>query len=292
MTIPLEESYAYCKSLSRRTAGNFYFSFLTLPADRFRDMCVLYAFMRVSDDLGDDVQVPIAQRAEQLAGWRKSLEHALNDARFDHAVFPALAGLIRRCQIPHEYLFAVLDGVQMDLEPAGFETFEELSNYCYHVAGAVGLCCIHVCGFHEQRAVEHAVDCGLAFQLTNILRDLGEDAAMGRVYLPREDLQRFGYTEEDLVAHRRDERFVELMRFEVERAKTYYRRAENLFECLEPPGKPMLSAMLRIYGGLLAEIERKNYDVFNGRIKLPGWRKLLISLDAIVRQRWLAKIGG
>jgi phytoene synthase len=140
-----------------------------------------------------------------------------------------------------------------------------------------------VWGFHDGRARDRAVDCGLAFQLTNILRDLGEDAAMGRVYLPGEDLRRFGLTAADVAGHCRDERFVELMKFEVERARSFYRRAEELFEYLEPPGKRVLSAMLRIYGGLLTRIERSGYDVYRRRIRLPAWRKLWIALDTVVR---------
>lgn len=285
MTNSLEESYNYCQSLSRRTARNFHYSFLTLPADKRRDMCVLYAFMRLSDDLGDDTTIPSAERAERLNRWRVSLKQSLDDAGFNHDVFPALADVVRRYEIPHEYLFTVIDGVRMDLEPVGFETFDELSRYCYQVAGVVGLCCIHVWGFQDERAVPLAVDCGLAFQLTNILRDLGEDAAMGRVYLPREDLRRFDYTAEDLAQHCRDERFVELMRFEVERARSYYHRAEELFDYLEPAGRPILSAMLRIYGELLTKIERRRYDVFSRRVRIPAWRKLWIALNAVVRNR-------
>jgi phytoene synthase len=243
--------------------------------------------MRVSDDLGDDQSVPVAERAQLLKAWRSDLEAALNGSRFGHALFPALADVVERCGVPHEHLFAVLDGIEMDLDPTGFESFEELSQYCYRVAGAVGLCCIHVWGFHDERAIDRAIDCGLAFQLTNILRDLGEDAAMGRVYLPREDLQRFDYSAEDIAAQRYDERFVELMQFEAERARVYYRRAEELHDYLEPAGKPIFQAMLQIYGGLLDAIERRKYDVYSSRVSLPRWRKLLISFDAIVRQRWL-----
>jgi 15-cis-phytoene synthase len=208
----------------------------------------------------------------------------------EHPVFPALAEVVARHRIPHEYLFAVIDGVRDDLDPTGFETFDDLSRYCYHVAGAVGLCCIHVWGFRDERAIERAIDCGMAFQLTNILRDLGEDAGMGRIYLPREDLQRFDYTEHDLAAHCRDERFHRLMRFQVDRTKEYYRRAEELFDYLEPAGKPIYAAMLRIYGGLLAKIERRDYDVFSRRIRLPRWRKLLIALGAVVRYRWMGRM--
>lgn len=286
MTVSLEESYAWCRSLARRTAGNFYFSFLTLPADRLRDMCVLYAFMRVSDDIGDDDRVPVSRRIEELASWRHSLERALLRGQFRHQAFPALADVVDRYRIPPQYLFNVLDGVRADLEPVHFTTFTELSDYCYRVAGVVGLCCIHVWGFHDDRAVDRAVDCGLAFQLTNILRDLREDAARGRIYLPREDLERFDYAPQDLTAGRRNGRFDELMRFEVDRTRDYYRRAEELFQYLERPGRPILSAMLEIYGGLLSEIERRNYDVFSRRIALSRWRKLWISARSIARHRW------
>ena len=292
MNTSLEESYTYCKSLSRKSAGNFHFSFLTLPADLFRDMCVLYAFMRLSDDLGDDETLPALDRLQQLTNWRKSLQSALAGDRFDHEVFPALAEIVRKYDIPHEYFFAVLDGVQADLEPGGFETFEELTQYCYQVAGAVGLCCIHIWGFHDERALMRAVDCGIAFQLTNILRDLGEDARMGRCYLPREDLKRFDYGEDEIAAGLRDERFFALMQFEVERTRSYYHRAEELFAYLDPPGQPIYSAMLKIYGGLLEKIERSDYDVYSRRIQLPRWRKLMISLESIVRHRWLGRTGG
>ncbi len=288
MTYSLPESYDHCKSLAQRTARNFYYSFLTLPADGFRDMCVLYAFMRVCDDIGDDEGLAADERRARLGQWGESLERALR-GEFDHILFPALADVVCRHQIPHQHLYDVIDGVRMDLEPAGFETFDDLSHYCYHVAGAVGLCCIHIWGYHDERAAAAAIDCGLAFQLTNILRDLGEDADAGRIYLPREDLRRFGYSETDVQNRRRNAQFVELMRFQVERARGYFRSAERLFDYLEPDGKPVLSAMIRIYGGLLEQIERRNYDVFAGPIRMPGWRKAMISLDTIVRRRWLAQ---
>ena len=281
----LEQSYAWCKSLTKRTAGNFYSSFLALPRHLFRDMCVLYAFMRVSDDLGDEGDIPNDQRAGLLESWRKSVGRALRGEQFDHSLLPALRDVVERHGVPHEHLFAVIDGIATDLNPQGFETFEELERYCYHVAGAVGLCCIHIWGFHDERAIERAIDCGVAFQITNILRDLAEDMEMGRVYLPREDLRRFDYTAQDIAAHRHDERFVRLMQFEVERARVYFCRGEELSDYLDPAGKPIFRAMLRIYGGLLNEIERRNYDVYSGRVTLPRWRKLLITMGAIVRRR-------
>lgn len=292
MTVLLNDcqaSYTYCTALTRQTAGNFYFSFITLPADRQRDMCVLYAFMRVCDDLGDDESVPLEGRAENLRRWREDVGCALSGEDAGHPVLPALVEIVNRYDIPHEYLFAVIDGVEQDLHPVEFATYEELSDYCWHVAGAVGLCCLHVWGFRGEEAIPLAIECGKAFQLTNILRDLGEDIRMGRVYLPAEDLERFGYSRDDLREHRRDERFTALMQFEVERAKACYAQAERLFEWLEPPGRPVYASMLRIYGGLLRKIERSGYDVFSQRIRLSRWHKLAIAVSATVRHRWLRR---
>jgi phytoene synthase len=172
----------------------------------------------------------------------------------------------------------------MDLTPRTFTTFTELSEYCYHVAGAVGLCCIRIWGYHTDQAEELAVDCGLAFQLTNILRDLAEDAALGRIYLPQEDLERFGYTADDLRQQRRNREFRNLMAFETERAWFYYRRSEPLLDDVEPAGRPVLGAMREIYGGLLSEIERRTFDVFTRRVRLPVWRKLWIAGKAVCRK--------
>lgn len=283
--IALDDSYEWCRKVARRTARNFYFSFLTLPRELFRDMCVLYAFMRVTDDIGDDERVPIDERRERLERWKRDVAAALEGLPVEHPVFPALVEITRRHRIPQEHLAAVLDGVAMDLDFAGFETFEELERYCYHVAGTVGLCCIRIWGYHDERAIPAAIDCGLAFQLTNILRDLGEDANAGRIYLPRADLQRFDFTAEDLRAQSRDDRFERLMRFEADRAQQAYARARALFDYLEPPGKPILAAMFGIYGGLLAKIEARGFDVYSRRIRLSRPRKLAIALGALWTHR-------
>lgn len=284
MTPTLEDSYEYCHLLTRRTARNFYYSFLTLPRDRFRAMCVLYAFMRVTDDLGDD-ETPGVDRAAALERWRSELLFAWNSGHCQHPVLPALVDMLRKFQVPLPYLLDVITGVEMDLGMVDFESFERLADYCYHVAGAVGLACIHLWGFHDERALAAAVDCGTAFQLTNILRDLQEDARRGRVYLPREDLERFHLTTDDLKDGCNDGRFQQLMQFEVSRAREFYGRARTLFEYLDPPGQPILDTMLRIYGGLLDEIERRRYDVFTRRVELSCGRKLLIAGRAIVHHK-------
>ena len=298
-TVPsLAESYEACRVLTRRTAHNFRFSFLTLPREQRRAMNALYAFNRITDDLGDDESLPVEERRNRLAAWRESVRAVLavappaavlplnpQPSTFDRYL-PAILDMVARHHIPHEYLFAVIDGVKLDLHPVEVATFEELERYCYHVAGAVGLCCIHVWGFRDDPAVRQlAIDCGLALQLTNVLRDLAEDADRGRVYLPREDLDRFGYSADDLHRRVRDQRFRDLMRFEVDRAKTYYASGERLFDNLEPPGKSILRAMLDIYGGLLREIERRDFDVFSQRVSLPKWKKLWFAGRAVLKQR-------
>lgn len=286
--LSLDESFKFCRTLSRRTARNFYFSFLTLPADRRRDMCALYAFMRVTDDHSDDESRPITERVRLLNAWRAGLSTALADDASDHPVLHALVDVVRRHKIPYEHLFAVLDGVAADLAPVRYETFDDLSAYCYRVAGAVGLCCIHVWGFDgSAEAVARAVDCGNAFQLTNILRDLAEDADRDRVYLPQEDLRRFDYTADDLLNRVKDKRFDALMQFETDRAADYYRRAQELFPHLESPGRPIYAAMLEIYGGLLDRIVETGYDVFTRRVRLSRTRKLWITLRSIIRYRCL-----
>ncbi|VAX40874.1 Phytoene synthase [hydrothermal vent metagenome] len=285
MSHSLTESYTYCTALTKRTAGNFYYSFLTLSRERRRDMCALYAFMRQCDDLGDDESQSLEQRKTGLNSWRNDLNKALNNEEPAGLILPALVEVVHRYRIPSEYLLAVIDGVLMDLEHTGFATFEELKKYCYHVAGAVGLCCIHIWGFHDDRAIEAAIDCGLAFQLTNILRDLKEDSERNRIYLPQEDMQQFCYSADDLAASTINESFQKLMQFEVNRTKEEYQKANALFEYLDPPGRPILAAMLKIYGGLLNKIEQQNYNVFNSRIKLTKCHKLWITFNSIVCKR-------
>ena len=224
----------------------------------------------------------ICRRRDDLSRWRNDLQSALNGELPDHPIWPAIVDIIRRFDIPVPHLTAVIDGVEMDLTPHAFATFPDLSNYCYHVAGAVGLCCIRVWGCRDEAAVPFAVECGLAFQLTNILRDLAEDADQGRIYLPEEDLQRFGYTADDLRRRAINQEFRNLMAFETERAWFCYRRAEHLMAYLPPPGRRVLRIMREIYGGLLHEIERRDFDVYTRRVHLPAWKKCWITARALL----------
>ncbi len=302
----IDKSYDYCRELTQRTAHNFRFSFMTLPSEKRRAMNALYAFNRITDDFGDDPTVSLDLRRTRLTAWRQSLKAVLwnppDDVRvddlpktaevatlFSHPALPAVADMVARYHIPHEYLFAVIDGVEMDLHPLNVQTFADLEKYCYRVAGAVGLCCIHVWGFRDEQAKIVAVDCGLALQLTNILRDLGEDSSLGRIYLPQEDLQRFEYSADDLRARVCDARFQSMMRFQVDRARSYYERAEQLFQHLEPHGRPILRAMLDIYGGLLKEIKRRDFDVFSQRVSLAKWKKLWFAGRAVLQSKLTLK---
>jgi phytoene synthase len=282
---PLARSYAYCERLARREAGNFYHAFRVLPNAQRRAMCALYAFLRVADDLSDGPEA-LADKRHALRLWRDGLAGALQ-GHYTHRLHPALHHTLLAHRVPHAYLEAVLDGVEMDLEPVAFTTFEELQRYCYRVASAVGLACIHIWGFRDDRAVCYAEKAGVAFQLTNILRDLGEDAARGRIYLPCEDLERFGYSAAQLRAGARTDPFRALMRFEVKRAHAFYDEAMPLAELLPPPGRAVFWVMARTYRGLLQEIERRGYDVFSSRVRLSAWNKLCLGVRALpLRWGW------
>jgi phytoene synthase len=281
----LAESYRCCEAVARREAGNFYPAFRVLPREQRLAMCALYTFMRIADDLSDE-PAPTEVKRRQLADWRCGLDAALA-GHYQHPAHAALHHTVERYGIPREYLEAVLDGVAMDLEPVDYATFAELRLYCYRVASAVGLACIHIWGFRGEECKRYAEDAGLAFQLTNILRDLGEDAGRGRIYLPREDLQCFGYDAERLRQGQRDEEFRALMRFEVQRARQYYEAAWPLLPRLAPSGRAVFLLMARTYRGLLEEIERREYDVFSRRVRLSRWRKLLLALRVLpVRLGW------
>ena len=201
--VTVEQSYQYCVQVARSRAKNFYYSFVLLSAQQRKAMCAIYAFMRYCDDLSDE---PGASRAA-VDRWRADMEEALQGRFADHPLWPAFHHTVRRFGIPHEYFRQMIDGISSDLEPRRLETFDELYRYCYQVASVVGLTIIHIFGFDTRSALPLAEKCGVAFQLTNILRDIREDAERGRIYLPAEDLRRFGVTEEDLRSGNRSPRF-------------------------------------------------------------------------------------
>jgi phytoene synthase len=292
MNDDLAASYAHCQRVARSSGSSFYYSFLMLPRRERLAMCALYAFLRRTDDLGDgdealgepsDESVKIIERRRwQLKAWRQSLAEAM-DGRCDDPVLPALADALRSYSIPIEYLNTAIDGVEMDLDVRRYGTFAELETYCQRVASAVGLACLRVWGCQKPEAEGPARRCGVAFQMTNILRDLKEDAARDRIYLPREDLARFGYSEGDLLAGLYNDRFQRLMQFEIVRTERLYEEARELDRWLAPDRRRVFGSMMAMYQALLAEIKRRDGDVLTARVRLGGFRKMRIAA------RWLLR---
>jgi 15-cis-phytoene synthase len=272
--VGLKASYAFCQNIARTRARNFYYSFLLLSRDQRAAMCAIYAFMRYCDDISE------AEGAshEGIERWRCDLDLALRGQYGENLLWPAFHDTVQRYKIPHEYFYEMIAGVGSDLEPKQLQTFDELYRYCYQVASVVGLTIIHIFGFDSPDALVLAERCGIAFQLTNILRDVREDRENGRIYLPEGDIARFNA---DLARH--DERFVRLMSFEAQRARAYYEESRPLIALVHPRSRPSLWALIEIYRRLLTRIERSNFDVLDKRIRVPTWEKLSILASAALR---------
>lgn len=270
----LAESYAFCEGVARKQAKNFYYSFLLLDADRRRAMCAIYAFMRYCDDLSDGEGV--SDRGIAIAQWRHSLDKAFAGNLPEHALWPAFLHTVAHYKIPHYYFFEMIEGVSSDLEPRRIRTFEQLYDYCYHVASVVGLTIIHIFGFESPEALVLAEKCGIAFQITNILRDVREDAENDRVYLPEEDLDRFGVVREDLLADTASPQLKKLLEFEAARARGYYRDSAPLVGMVEKESRASLRALIGIYARLLDRIVGSDYEVLRRRVRVPTWEKVSI----------------
>jgi len=275
----LEASYYYCRQITRAAARNFYYAIFLLPRPKRDALCALYAFMRRADDISD-TPGDKATKLERMAAWRQSLDRALLGSSDGDPGLVALRDAMARYAIPPRYLHDLISGTEMDLSVARYPTFESLREYCYRVAGTVGLCCIHVFGFHDPRATELAEKLGIAFQLTNILRDVKSDYEMGRVYLPQEDLARFACRAEDLAGPLTPP-LGELLAFEAERAWEFYQGGAELIALVEEDSRPALWALVRIYSGLLEKIEARGYDVFAAeRVRLSSAYKTWVMMRA------------
>jgi 15-cis-phytoene synthase len=293
----IDQSYQYCHAVARRAGSSFYPCFIVLPGPQRRAMEAIYAFMRHTDDLGDQPPSPDDPVSRQLAAldaWRTALDEALLAPPAAHGppptahgprptahCLPALADTVHRFNISPEHFHAVIDGVEMDLRGRSYETFDQLAEYCHRVASAVGLACIRVWGFRGDEPTEPARACGLAFQLTNILRDLKEDAARGRIYLPQEDLRQCGYSPESLARGETGPSFRRLMELEIGRAKTFYHEGAALFDHLERPGQRILGMMLGVYHRLLCQIDRDPTAVLTRRLRVGRLDRLRLA------GRWL-----
>ncbi len=257
-------SYQHCRGLARRAARNFYYGFRLLPAEKRDALCALYAFMRRADDISDDAG---SAKAAGLAAWRASLDRALAGDYGGHPSLPALHHAVQRYGIPARYIHDVLSGAEMDLSIFAYPSFDRLREYCYRVAGAVGLCCIHVFGFADTRALELAEKLGIAFQLTNILRDVPRDLEMGRVYLPQDELARFGCPPGQLASWAQDPAqhgaVRELFRFQAARAWQFYEEGLGLIALVNADSRAALWALADIYSGILQKIEARDYAIFS-----------------------------
>ena len=282
---PVALSYEWCRALAKQRAKNFYYSFRLLSRKQHDAICAVYAFMRVCDDLSDDAGMSLEQRHAALASWRRDLDLALGGLKTMplHPVWLALYDAVLKYKIPREYLHQMIDGVTSDLDFRPVETFDQLYRYCYQVASVVGLTVIHIFGFKGQEALPLAEKCGIAFQLTNILRDVREDAQNGRVYLPAEDLARFGVAPAQLEQGPRDDAFRNLMRFEAERARRYYDESKPLVELVDRGSRASLRALIEIYSQLLDRIVASDFDVLEQRIALTTWEKVAILIREKLR---------
>jgi phytoene synthase len=253
-------SYQHCRNLTKAAARNFYYGFALLPAAKRDALCALYAFMRRADDISDS-DGEARDKQVTLKGWRATLDEALAGNYNGNPILPAFHHTVTRYEIPPAYFHDLLSGAEMDLSVRRYETFDLLRQYCYCVAGTVGLCCVHVFGYRDRAALELAPMLGIAFQLTNILRDVREDFGMGRVYLPQEDLARFGCTEQSLGDRAASPEFVRVMKFEAERAWQFYEEGARLQSLISRDSQAALWTLTRIYSGVLRKVETIDYDV-------------------------------
>jgi len=291
----LTMAYSVCRGITRTNAKNFYYAFLVLPKRKRESLCAVYAFMRRYDDIADDSTLSLEERRFKLNTWLDALHQVQQGQPSDDPILLALTDTQRRYTIPAGLLDELAMGTAMDVESAPenlqtplpadvaavpltvqYITFEDLKVYCYRVASVVGLVCIHIFGYRDPAAEPLAEKCGLAFQLTNIIRDVKEDAAMGRVYLPEEDLSRFGLSAADLLSTPDAARFRPLLTLEADRAREFYQAGDQLIPYISEDSQPALWVLVNIYRRLLEKIAERQYDVFSGKISLTVSEKLRI----------------
>jgi 15-cis-phytoene synthase len=293
-------AYSVCKGITRTAAKNFYYAFLVLPRRKREALCAVYAFMRRCDDITDDASLSIRERRQKLDAWLDALHRAQQGQPTDDAILLALTDAQRRFAIPAGLLDELAHGTAMDVEVSEedpeaasaptsslniqYKTFEDLRLYCYRVASVVGLVCIHVFGYRDPEAEPLAETCGLAFQLTNIIRDVKEDAALGRVYLPEEDLAKFSLSAADLLRAPDPVRLRPLLALEADRAREFYAAGDALIPYVAEDSQPALWVLVNIYRSLLEKIAAKQYDVFTSKVSLSTWEKLRVLAKGFLRR--------
>jgi len=286
--VTIAEAYAVCRTIAQREAKNFYYSFRVLPEHKRNAMCAVYAFMRRADDISDDETMPVQQRREVMAQWLAAWREARRSGASDDPVFLALNDTQTRFAIADALLEELVQGTTMDLEPRPqsenelqtFATFEELYRYCYLVASVVGLVCIRIFGYTDARAEKLAEETGIAFQLTNILRDVKEDAERGRIYLPLDLLHEFGVSVDrvEMLAGGAAMETKERVMLDAlgSRAERYYSSADRLLPLIDPDSRAALWVLVEIYHRLLHKIAKADSDVFSERISVSTPAKMAI----------------
>jgi 15-cis-phytoene synthase len=290
-------AYSVCRGITRTAAKNFYYAFLVLPRPKRQALCAVYAFMRRCDDIADDVTLSLPERRQKLDVWLEALHRVQQGQPTDDPILLALTDAQRRYAIPAGLLDELAHGTASDVEETPealpgavpgvtvqYATFEDLRRYCYSVASVVGLVCIHIFGYRDPEAEPLAERCGLAFQLTNIIRDVKEDAGMGRVYLPVEDLAQFGLSASELIASPDPARFRPLLTLEADRAREFYASGDQLIPYISEDSQPALWVLVNIYRSLLEKIAEKQYDVFTAKVSLSRWEKLKVLGKGFIRR--------
>jgi 15-cis-phytoene synthase len=285
----LAVAYSVCRSIARSAAKNFYYAFLALPKSKRQALCAVYAFMRRCDDITDDASLPLSDRRQKLTEWLDGLHRVLSGYPTDDPVLLALTDTQQRYKIAPELLDQLAYGTAMDLQESlvdsqmresaprvQYRSFQDLRVYCYRVASVVGLVCIRIFGYRDRAAEPLAENLGLAFQLTNIIRDVKEDAAMGRIYLPREELEKFDVSPSELHSNGDSARLRMLLRAIADRAREYYRSADKLIPLVDEDSQPALWVLVTIYRRLLEKIALCQYDVFKRKVSLTAREKLVI----------------
>ena len=292
--LQLNAAYSVCRHIARSAAKNFYYGFLVLPKPKRNALSAVYAFMRRADDISDDAAIEPQQRRKKLEEWLDALRRVVAGERTDDPVLFALADAQKRYKIPLELLETLVQGTEMDVPEQGqgtkagtggapqlqYETFDQLYDYCYHVASVVGLICIRIFGYRDPRAEELAEHTGVAFQLTNIIRDVHDDYALGRVYIPQEDLERYNVVHEDFSRREATLGVRELLRFEADRAWQNYKEGAGLLGLISPESRGTLWLLTHTYSALLARIESLDFAVFGERVRLSRAEKMLFIAQA------------
>lgn len=291
----LKDAYATCRSITREHAKTFYMATRFLPNEKQRGIFAVYALCRFIDDLVDEAEDLIREKKldyddiqSSLDKWKQKLEDTYRGRVQDHAILLAFSDVLRRYDIPMDLPFQLMDGVCMDLYKSRYENFDELYDYSYKVASVVGLMTSEIFGYSESKALDYAVDLGIAMQLTNILRDVGEDLEKNRIYLPQQDLRRFNVSEEDLFSHRMTDDFIALMDFQIQRAREFYIRAENGISMLSKDSRLPVYLAHSNYGGILEKVEKNNYNVFTHRAYLNTTEKIAIVPRLLYRTTFAA----